>query len=64
MSPLEIIALFRLVDRLVTAFVPVVEVVKKIELKAGKPLGDMTDDELAALIETPTRSADELIGDT
>ena len=64
MSPLEILALLRLVDRLVTAFLPVAELVKKIELKSGKKLGDMTDDELAALVETPTKSADELIGDT
>ncbi len=64
MSPLEMIAMLRLVDRLMVAFLPVQTFVKTLEEKAGKKLGDMTDDELAALVETPTKSADDLIGDT
>ncbi len=64
MSPLEMIAMMRLVDRLMVAFLPVQSFVTSLEAKAGKKLGDMTDDELAALVETPTKSADELIGDT
>lgn len=64
MSPLEILAMLRLVDRLVTAFLPVAEMVKEIEKSTGIKLGDMSDEELAALLETPTKSADELIGPT
>jgi len=64
MSPLEILAMLRLVDRLMTAFLPVQSFIKNLESKAGKKLGDMTDEELAALVETPTKSADELIGPT
>lgn len=38
-------------------------VIKNAEAEAGKALGDMTDDELAELLETPTKTTDELIGD-
>jgi len=39
-------------------------VIQAAEAKAGKQLGDMTDDELADLLDTPTATPDDLIGDT
>jgi hypothetical protein len=40
----------------------VATVIKNAEANAGKNLGDMTDDELAALLEKDTLTPDELIG--
>lgn len=40
----------------------VATVIKNAEANAGKNLGDMTDDELVALLEKDTLTPDELIG--
>jgi len=42
----------------------VATVIKNAEANAGKSVGDMTDDELASLLEHDTLTSDELIGDT
>ncbi len=63
MNPLEILTMLRLVERLISTLVPLQTFIKGLESKAGKKLGDMTDSELAMLLETPTKSTDELIGD-
>jgi len=64
MNPLEILTMLRLVDRLIVSILPVQTFIKGLEAKSGKKIGDMTDGELALLLETPTKSADELIGPT
>ncbi len=62
MNPLEILSMLRLVERLITNLLPIQTFIKGLEAKAGKKIGDMTDGELAVLLETPTKGADELIG--
>ncbi len=42
----------------------VATVIKNAEEAAGKKLGDMTDEELAGLLEHDTTTTDELIGPT
>ncbi len=62
MNPLEILSMLRLVERLITNLLPIQTFIKGLEAKAGKKIGDMTDGELAVLLETPTKGTDELIG--
>ena len=38
-------------------------VIRDAEVKTGKQLADMSDDELADLLETDTATTDDLIGD-
>jgi len=64
MGPLEILTFLRLATRLIDTMLPVQSFIKGLEAKAGKKIGDMTDGELAVLLETPTKSPDELIGPT
>lgn len=42
---------------------PVVSLIKEVEAKTGKKLGDMDNLELAELLSYETKSPDDLIGD-
>ena len=42
---------------------PVVSLIKEVEAKTGKKLGDMDNLELAELLAYETKSPDDLIGD-
>lgn len=43
---------------------PVVSLIRNIEEKAGKKLGDMDDSELSELLAHETKTPDHLIGNT
>ena len=64
MTGLELLAFLRIITTLASALVPVTGFIKGLEDKAGKKIGDMSDAELATLLEVPTQTPDELIGDT
>jgi len=64
MTGLELLAFLRILSELAGKLIPITTFISGLEAKAGKKIGDMTDVELAALLDVPTATPDELIGDT
>jgi len=58
MDPLVLVALIRVLAGVVPHFLTLLQ---QIEDEAGKPLDEMSDEELVALLRTRTKTTDELL---